>query len=149
MTEDPIVPADFEVPQSFEGPGFRLEPLGPEHNERDHEAWMSSMAHIRATPGFDDWDWPVPMSLERNLDDLVDHARDFGERSGFTYSILDGEDVIGCLYMYPSRRPGHDIEVRSWVRESRAGMDDVVWNSVSAWIEESWPFTNPYYAPRA
>ena len=29
----PFVPDGFEVPLSFDGPGFRLEPLGPEHNE--------------------------------------------------------------------------------------------------------------------
>ena len=44
----PLVPDEFDVPVAFEGPSFRLEPLGPEHNERDHEAWMSSIYHIRA-----------------------------------------------------------------------------------------------------
>ena len=83
-----FVPDDFVAPTSFEGPGFRLEPLGPQHNDRDHEAWMSSIAHIRATPGFPDGDWPAPMSLQQNLDDLVRHARDFAARTGFTYSIL-------------------------------------------------------------
>ena len=47
-----LVPDQFDVPLAFEGPGFRLEPLEPEHNERDHDAWMSSIDHIRATPGF-------------------------------------------------------------------------------------------------
>lgn len=146
--EDTFVPVDFEVPGSFEGPGFRLEPLGAEHNDRDHAAWMSSIDHIRSTPGFDDWPWPVPMSLERNLEDLVGHAQHFEERKGFTYSILDGDDVIGCLYIYPASRTGHDAEVRSWVRESRAAMDDAVWSTVSGWLEATWPFLNPYYARR-
>lgn len=147
--EDPFVPVDFEVPDSFEGPGFRLEPLGPDHNDRDHAAWMSSIDHIRSTPGFDDWPWPVPMSLERNLEDLVGHAQDFEERKGFTYSIVDGDDVIGCLYIYPALQTGHDAQVRSWVRESRAETDDAVWATVSGWLETAWPFLNPYYAPRA
>ena len=73
--ESPFVPPDFEVPLALTGPGFRLEPLGPEHNERDHQAWSSSIDHIRATPGFPDGNWPSPMSLERNLEDLVRHAR--------------------------------------------------------------------------
>ena len=42
---------------------FRLEPLGPEHNDRDYEAWMSSIDHIHATPGMEHRDWPTPMSL--------------------------------------------------------------------------------------
>ena len=90
----PLVPDEFDVPLAFRGPGFRLEPLGPEHNERDHEAWMSSIDHIKATPGFENWDWPEPMSLAENLGDLEGHARDFIERRGFTYSVLDGDAVI-------------------------------------------------------
>ncbi len=143
-----FVPAEFDVPDRFEAPGFRLEPLGPQHNERDHEAWMSSIDHIRSTPGFPDGKWPEAMSLERNLQDLIRHAKDFEDRTGFTYSILDGDEVIGCLYIYPSRQPGHDAEVTSWVRESRADMDVVVWRELSAWIDGDWPFSSPLYAPR-
>jgi hypothetical protein len=145
---DAFVPDDFEVPTSFDGPGFRLEPLGPQHNERDHAAWMSSIAHIRATPGFPHGSWPEPMSLERNREDLVRHAGDFETRRGFTYSILDGEDVIGCVYIYPTKRPGHDAEVSSWVTESRAAMDTVVWSELTTWIGAAWPFSRPYYAAR-
>ena len=36
---------------------FRLEMLAPVHNERDYEAWMSSIEHIHATPGFAPPDW--------------------------------------------------------------------------------------------
>ncbi len=143
-----LVPADFAAPTSFEGSGFRLEPLGSQHNERDHEAWMSSVDHIHATPGFETQSWPEPMSLEANLADLVGHATDFGERTGFTYSILDGEDVIGCVYVYPSKSEGHDASIRSWVRASRSEMDVIVWRDLSDWIATRWPFVNPDYAPR-
>ena len=145
---DTFVPAAFEAPLTFEGPGFRLEPLGPEHNERDHEAWMSSIAHIRSTPGFPDGSWPTAMSLERNRQDLERHARDFDTRRGFTYSILDGRAVIGCVYIYPTERAGCDAEVSSWVRESRAEMDPVVWKALAEWITQVWPFAHFYYAPR-
>ena len=47
-----FVPDDFVVPVTLEGPGFRLDPLGPEHNERDHAAWMSSIEHIRSHTRF-------------------------------------------------------------------------------------------------
>ncbi len=147
--EATFVPADFEVPRSFEGRGFRLEPLGPEHNDRDHEAWISSIDHIRSTPGFGpERPWPAAMSPERNLEDLTGHARDFAERTGFTYTILDGDDVIGCVYVYPARLAGHDAEVRSWVRASRAEMDAVVREAVSGWIATAWPFTTVAYARR-
>lgn len=109
---------------------------------------MSSIDHIRSTPGFPDGSWPTVMSPERNHQDLVRHARDFATRRGFTYTILDGQAVIGCLYIYPTERPGHDAEVSSWVRESRAEMDTVVWRAVTEWIEKAWPFTRFYYAAR-
>jgi hypothetical protein len=143
-----FVPASFDVPQGMKGPGFRLEPLGPEHNKRDHEAWMSSIYHIKATPGFENWNWPEPMSLAENLGDLEGHARDFIERRGFTYSVLDGDEVIGCVYIYPSRTPDHDASVRSWVRASHADLDRVLWEAVSGWLAEDWPFSNVHYAAR-
>jgi hypothetical protein len=148
--EDSFVPLAFELPLAYAWSRFRLEPLGELHNDRDHAAWMSSIDHIRSTPGFSEQeepDWPVAMTLEANLKDLVRHAKDFEERKGFTYSILDGDDVIGCLYIYPDRRPlGHDAWVSSWVRESRAESDAAVREALSMWIDEAWPFANPYYA---
>jgi RimJ/RimL family protein N-acetyltransferase len=143
-----FVPADFTVPAELVTDRFRLEPLGPEHNERDHEAWMSSIDHIRATPGFPDGSWPSAMSLERNLADLVRHAGDFAARRGFTYSVLDGDEVIGCVYIYPSRDPAHDAEVLSWVRASRADLDEVLWEAVTKWLADAWPFESPAYASR-
>jgi len=143
---DPFVPAEFDVPATLEGDGFRFEPLGPVHNERDYGAWMSSIDHIRSTPGFPKGDWPSPMSLESNLEDLEMHARHFEERVGFTYSILDGDDVIGCLYIYPSEDDAHDAIVTSWVTASRAEMDHRIRDAVSTWLSETWPFDNPSYA---
>lgn len=52
--EELFVPDDFDVPLRHAWAGFHLEPLGPQHNERDYEAWMSSIDHIRSTPGFSD-----------------------------------------------------------------------------------------------
>ncbi len=141
-----LVADDFAVPLSFEGPGFRLEPLGPQHNERDHEAWMSSIEHIRGTPGFPDGAWPLPMTVESNLADLVRHAKDFEQRAGFTYSMLDGDDVIGCVYIYPSHTA--DAAVSSWVRASRAEMDVVTWRAICSWLDTDWPFTAVEYEAR-
>jgi hypothetical protein len=109
---------------------------------------MSSIDHIMSTPGFELSDWPAPMSLESNRADLERHAADFIKRDGFTYSILDGDDVIGCVYIYPSPHGEHDALVTSWVRESRSEMDPIVWRAVSAWLESRWPFRDPRYEPR-
>jgi hypothetical protein len=109
---------------------------------------MSSIDHIRSTPGFPDGSWPRPMTLAENLRDLERHAGDFASRKGFTYSVLDGEEVIGCVYIYPDKTGGTDAEVQSWVRVSRAELDVPVWRAVNTWLEESWPFRDFAYAGR-
>jgi len=143
-----FVPDDFDVPLELVTGQFRLEPLGPQHNERDYAAWMSSIDHIRATPGYPDGNWPHEMSLEENLNDLVRHADDFAARKGFTYTVLDGDEVIGCVYLYPTKDGIHDVEVQSWVRASRAELDVALYDAVSAWVRDVWPFQRPLYAPR-
>jgi len=146
---DRLVPNEFAVPTGLDGDGFRLAPLGPEHNAADLAAWTSSIDHIRHTPGFAGRSWPAPMSPAENLADLERHARDFAERTGFTYTVLgpDG-DVIGCVYLYPPRRAGFDVDVRSWVRASHAQLDAPLYQAVSAWLAEAWPFRRPDYAVR-
>jgi hypothetical protein len=38
---DEFVPPGFDVPRRLETPEFVLEPLGPEHNAEDYDAWTS------------------------------------------------------------------------------------------------------------
>ncbi|MFB6619266.1 N-acetyltransferase [Streptomyces sp. NPDC085524] len=151
-----FVPAGFEVPRTPVGDGFRLEPLGPQHNERDLAAWSGSIAHVRATPGFVGRGWPPAegMSAEANLADLERHARDFAERRAFTYSVLEGDgegaEVIGCLYIHPGKEQPERVQVSSWVRADRAHLDAPVYETVSRWLAEAWPFDAGRidYAPR-
>jgi hypothetical protein len=143
-----FVPDDFVVPRGLAGPGFRLEPLGPQHNEADHTAWMSSIEHIRATPGFQNGGWPPVdgLSLAENLRDLERHADDFERRTGFTYTVLDdGGRVIGCVYIYPSRSDPGVAQVRSWVSASRVELDVVLHDTVENWLATEWPFTDVRY----
>src|SRR5262249_7352647 len=82
--EQSFVPDGFEVSTGLITPDFRLEPLGPEHNVADRDAWTSSIEHIQATPGFIGRSWPGRvMTLEENLADLERHANDFAQRKGF------------------------------------------------------------------
>lgn len=148
-----FVPDGFTPPTSLVGTSaagdvFRLEPLGPEHNARDHRAWTSSMDHIRASPGFAGRPWPHPMSLADNTADLVAHADDFVARRGFTYTVLDddGDDVIGCVYIYPDDDGVHDAHVRSWVRADHADLDAVLRSTVAGWLRSDWPFAVVRYA---
>jgi hypothetical protein len=146
-----FVPDGFAVPRELVTESFRLEPLGPQHNAGDYEAWMSGIDHIRATPGFEGWSWPDPeMTLEQNLGDLQQHAKEFAERSGFTYTVLESGSgrVIGCVYIYPSKGAEGVADVRSWVRADRAGLDVALHDAVAAWLADTWPFTEVSYAPR-
>ena len=147
MSADTFVPADFDPPVRFETERFVLVPLGVEHNERDHEAWMSSIDHIHATPGFPDGRWPREMTLEENERDLARHAQHFSERKGFTYTVVVGDEVVGCVYIYPSDG-AEDADVRSWVRASRAELDVAVYEAVKSWLADAWPFERVDYAPR-
>ena len=144
-----FVPADFDPPTGFTAGDFRLEPLGPEHNERDYAAWTSSMEHIRRSPGFPDGNWPREMSMDENRADLERHARDFVDRTGFTFTVLNSsDDVIGCVYVYPADDGVHDANVQSWVRESDAALDDVLRRAIADWLtSDAWPFERPLYAP--
>jgi hypothetical protein len=125
---------------------FRLEILAPVHNERDYEAWMSSVEHIHATAGFAqrDWlgddDWPAPMTLDQNLADLEQHQREYVAGEAFAYSVLDGDEVIGCVYIAPDGSGAADAMVRSWVRASRSERDADLAVEIDQWLREAWPF---------
>lgn len=130
-----------------------LEPLAPRHNDRDHAAWMSSIDHIRATPGFGDgsWGadtWPFEMSAAANLGDLEMHWGEFERGEAFAYTVLDPADgdVIGCVYIDPDDGPlddeaeRGDAMVRSWVRRSHAHLDQHLVDTVAGWLAAEWPF---------
>ena len=91
------------------------------------------------------------MTLEQNLADLERHARDFAERTGFTYTVLapGTDEVLGCVYIYPARDEGHDAAVTSWVRASSAELDRELHAAVSGWLADAWPFAAVKYADRA
>jgi hypothetical protein len=140
-----FVPDGWPLPEGLRVHGVVLEPLGPEHHERDYDAWMSSIDHIHSTAGFapGDWDgddWPFPMPPEGNLADLEMHAREFAAREAFAWSVVDERDgrVVGCVYIDPWDGGAH---VRSWVRADRAELDEPLAEAVATWLRESWPFS--------
>lgn len=146
MTSE-FVPEGFVAPRSLVADDFVLEPLGPQHNASDLAAWGSSIDHIRSTPGYPDGRWPPEggMSAEENLADLTRHAADFEARRGFTFTVLDpaSREVVGCVYLYPSREAEHDVEVQSWVRADRAELDRPLADAVAQWLADAWPWTRP------
>ena len=147
-----FVPVHFDPPRELVLPEMHLVPLNAEHNESDRAAWTSSAAHIRATPGLESTEWPPAegMSPEANRSDLEAHARDFAERTGFTFTVLrpGTAEVIGCVYIYPADDEEHDARVRSWVRADVAELDARLHAAVSAWLADRWPFDRILYDDR-
>ena len=145
MTSDEFVPLGFDPPTSLVTDQFRLEPLGPQHNQADHAAWTSSIGYIRSTAGFADGSWPPVsgMTLEENLSDLRRHAEDFTRGAGYTFTVLDpddNDDVIGCVYLYPSSSERWDVTVKSWVRADMANLDLPLADAVARWLASDWPW---------
>jgi hypothetical protein len=143
VAAEPFVPAGFDPPLSLVTEQFRLEPLGPQHNDADLAAWTSSIEHIRSTPGYPDGRWPPPggMSPDENLADLRRHAADFEDRKGFTFTVLDPTgDVVGCVYLYPPSSAEYDVTVQSWVRADRADLDQPLADAVATWLATDWPW---------
>ena len=50
------------------------------------------------------------------------------------------DDVIGCLYLYPSKDEAYDVTVHSWVRADRAELDVPLADAVARWLEADWPW---------
>ena len=148
MRARPLIADDFVVPETLTVDGLRLELLGPQHNEADHAAWMSSIEHIRSTPGFDrGWPPAAGMTLEQNLADLRSHAERSARRVDFAYSVIEVAtgQVVGCVYFKPSSQADGEVDASSWVRASRAELDGPLTDAVGAWLAETWPFAAVYY----
>ncbi len=146
----PFVPVGFVAPPPPRTESLWLEPLGPQHNDADYAAWTSSVEHIHATPGFESKRWPHPMTPAENEGDLLMHADHFDRQLGFTYTVRGtaDDDVIGCVYIYPSDDASIDASVRSWVRVSHAHLDAELWRLIRDWLQHDWPFSAIDYAAR-
>jgi hypothetical protein len=143
-----LVPSNSDVPDPPPHPRFRFEPLGPEHNAADLEAWSSSIDHIHATPGFAPDGWPErAYTLEENLADLEQHRDHHQRRVDFAWSVLDPADpgrVIGCVYLKPDPTGFAEGEARSWVRADRAELDSLLRGHLGPWFTTRWPFSVRY-----
>lgn len=82
------------------------------------------------------------MTLEQKLSDLRRHADDFAQAVGFTFTVLNprNNDVIGCVYLYPSTSEAWDVRVQSWVRADRAALDVPLADAVARWLATDSPW---------
>lgn len=136
-----FVPDDFEVPEVLETRRFRLRPLTIHDVDKDYEAVTSSTSHLRKV-----WnnDWPEGLSREQNLVDLGWHHKEFQRRTSFAYTVVEPDEsrVLGCVYIYPTRKEGFDAEVYYWARQDElaSGLETELEATLKQWLSERWPF---------
>jgi len=137
-----FVPADFSVPVSLEGRGFRLRMLAETDARKDYEAVMESRQRLSATSPNG---WPKEdFTLCENVADLRRHEREFHSRLAFAYTVVspDEQRVLGCVYINPSRNAPGCADVYLWLRDSEhvEGLTLRVYEQVREWLETLWPF---------
>lgn len=148
----PLVPADFVVPTSAQGEGFRLVPLGPAVVDVDFDAYMSSIEHLQTTFSRSK-SWPhAGISAADAMHDMESEQARFESRKSFAYAVLtpDGKRERGSVYISPSPVEGYDAMVRMWVTKADydAGFDARLFDWVSQWVHSDWPFTRVAYPGR-
>ena len=150
QSSHPFVDPGFTVPEKLETAEFRLRMLTVNDVVKDYDAVISSAEHLKSIwPGSG---WPDGLTLEQNLIDLGWHQKEFQGRSSFAYTVvtLDETEVIGCVYINPTRKRGYDAEVYLWARESALGSpaDAELFATVKDWLAEEWRFENTAFPGR-
>ena len=148
-----FVPADFNVPDTLENEYFRIRMLTVNDVVKDYDAVMSSIDHLQGVFGPDS-KWPSKeLTFEQDLIDLGWHQKEFQIRSSFTYTVVrpDESVVIGCIYIFPTRKADFDAVITMWVRTSvlEEGLDPILFETVKQWVNDKWPFKNVAYPGRS
>lgn len=147
------------IPERLETDEFLIRPLLGTDVELDYEAVMDSREMLRK---WEQSTWPADdFKLEDNLEDLQRHERDFKNRDGYTYTVLNpaGTQCLGCIYIYPctvrwvarcevtplaeQKWADYEAVVQFWIRQSRIdeGMDRRLLDVLRPWLDEQWDFT--------
>jgi hypothetical protein len=147
----PFIPAGFEVPNSFQNEHFKIRMLTVNDVVKDYDAVMSSIEHLQDM--FPNSGWPAKdLTFEQDLIDLGWHQKEFQNRNSFAYTVvsLDESQVIGCLYINPTKKGAYDTRITMWVRASvvNNGLDTILFDSVKKWISKDWPFRKVAYPGR-
>lgn len=136
--------ASFTPPSMLDTERFHLERLGPEHTDSDFDAFMGCRERLARTLQWGGWP-RADMTRERNRADLTRHAREFDERTAYTYTVQDAARTrcVGCVYLDPPNAEPKErrAELQLWVvdAEHERGGEAALLDAVIAWIERDWP----------
>lgn len=147
-----FVPPDFIVPEVLETDKFRLRVLREADVDKDYDAVITSVDHLKGVFG-EQSNWPSgDLTLEQDRIDLEWHENEFEARSSFTYTVVDLDEslCLGCVYIFPSRSRDCEADIYMWVRKSAfdEGLDPILFETVNNWIKDQWPFTKVRYPGR-
>ncbi|GAB7190882.1 hypothetical protein NUM3379_15890 [Kineococcus sp. NUM-3379] len=149
----PWLPEDFRHPERVELPtGHHLRPIRADDVGLDMPAVTGSRERLWALYG-EAWGWPPEgMTHEQDRADLARHEAEIAAHESFNYALFDeGETaLLGCVYVDPTRKEGHDAEVSWWVVDELAGSDveAALDELVPRWLGEAWPLRAPAFVPR-
>jgi len=153
MSTEPWLPADFEHPTHVPlATGHHLRPIRATDVDLDMPAVMGSRERLWSIYG-QAWGWPpADMTAEQDREDLAHHEAEAEQHLSFNYALLDDAEteLIGCVYIDPATRPGHDAEVSWWVRDEYVGsaVEAALDELVPRWVADVWPFGSPAYLGR-
>ena len=146
----PFIPPNFEVPATLQTAEFKLRMLSVDDVVKDYDAVMTSVDHLKTI--WPSGSWPEGLTLRQNLVDLGWHEKEFQIRQSFAYTVLSPTEDrdLGCVYIYPSRKVGHDASVYLWARQSElaSGLEDRLFAAVKSWLQTSWPFGSVVFPGR-
>lgn len=151
MYDRMLVPRDFLVPGSLDGPGYRLRMLSFDDAEKDFEAVMASADQLRGLFGPEN-PWPEGVTLKEDMIDLAWHQREFTLRHSFAYTVMSSDEAscLGCTYIFPSNVPDYDAVVFYWVRSGvdHDARDKELGAQFRQWLASDWPFRAPAFPGR-
>ena len=110
-TRSTWLPPDFVHPLRAElVTGHHLRPISPDDTELDLVAVRSSRDRLFAVYGRA-WGWPpADLTAEQDREDLQHHADEMETNESFNFALFDAEEteLIGCVYIDPTDKPGAD-----------------------------------------
>ena len=111
---------------------------------KDYDAVMTSRDDLWRRFG-EVWGWPASdLTLEQDLIDLAWHQKEFQTKSSFAYTVLNLEEsqVLGCVYVYPSKLQDIDADIWFWIRQSAlaSNLEQQLYCFITRWLTISWPF---------
>lgn len=143
-----FVPTDFKPPVAFENEHFHFRTLSQNNVYAVENFRMNAYDHLpERVPHMGAWHrTDIPMG-----DELIGQAyydRNPQIRDSFVYPVLKKgeENMIGSIYIRPSKNAEHDAQITMWLRTSDNQVSDAFTETVKSWIRKEWPFENPSFA---